>query len=481
MNRTRCVTTGAAVTSAPHGSWSSPVDAGSVARATAVPEWLGFVGDEVWWTESQPAGGGRSALLRRGAGGAVTEALPGWDVRSEVMGYGGRPWSAVGDGIVFSTGTDGRVHRWCPGRDPVPLSPAPAGTVLRYADFAERGDEVWCLRETVFDAAGVQARRELVAVPLDGSAAEDPAAVRVLAASHDFVSGPRVAPDGDRVAWIGWNRPAMPWDATDLMVADVAAGGTLHRARRVGGGDRDAIVQVEWAPDRPGMLYAVSDADGWWNPVEIGVAGDRRTLCAREEEFGEAPWRTGLRSFVPLADGRLAVIHGTAERRLGLLTVEGDLRDVPGTGEYTDWSHPATDGTRVAVVAAGPSTGHTVLLVDVARGRVQVLREPPGDGRDYATVPYQRADVGPDGEVVRSYVHPPYNPRFVAPEAEAPPYLLFVHGGPTSRSRPVHSLEITYFTSRGIGVVDVQYGGSTGFGRAYRERLRGAWGIVDVR
>ena len=479
---------------APYGTWTSPVTAADAAAVAARVEWVGFVGDQVWWTEIRPREGGRCALVGRAPDGTVADVLgAGWSVRSRVIEYGGRPWLPLGAdpsaGFVFTNGDDQRVHRSAPGAEPVPLSPEPelpAG--IRYADFARVGEEVWCLRETLLDPAGTEVRRALVALPLDGRAAGDPGAVRVLAAGHHLMTGPKVSPDGRQVAWIGWDHPHMPWDTTDLMVAPVRADGTLGPARRVAGGPGVSVGQVEWAPDRPGVLYVLSDPDGWWNIHEIGPDGDSRCLCPRAEEFGEPLWRIGARWFLPADDGRLFVVHGTSERRLAVLHRDGTLDDVPTP--YTEWAATATDGRRVAGLAAGPRLQSSVVLVDfdtpAGVPALEVLRgaEPGREAPRHADwLPYGRHEVfhNEDGQEVHAFVHLPHNPGFTAPQGELPPFLVQAHGGPTTRSQLVVNHEIAWFTSRGIGVVDVQYGGSTGFGRPYRERLRGNWGVVDVR
>lgn len=469
---------------APHGSWPSPIGAADVAGGEALVEWLGFVGDQVWWTEARPEENGRSALMRHTSDG-VEEVLPGWDVRTRVIEYGGRPWQAVSDraedGIVFTRAQDQRVYRYRPGSEPFPLSPVGAWPgELRYSDFSVRGGEVWCLREAVSDPRATDAVRCLVALPLDGGAAEDPTRVRELAASHHFMTGPRIEPGGDRVVWIGWDHPAMPWDATEVMAAVITADGTLTEPSVLAGGGQEAVTQVEWAADGSGSLYAVTDPDGWWNVHEIRTDGTTRNLLPREEEFGDALWRIGLRWCLPLRDGRLAVLHGVGERRLGVLGTDGLLTDFPG--EATEWSHPATDGRRIAAVAAGPRMRRTVVLVDPADQAVEVLR-PPADtsGDAWVSTPYRRTWWGPEGEPVHAHVHPPHHPELTGPEGELPPWVVFVHGGPSSRSHLVPNHEISYFTSRGIGVLDVQYGGSTGYGRRYRERLRENWGVTDVR
>ncbi|MFD4549863.1 S9 family peptidase [Streptomyces sp. NPDC058466] len=470
---------------APYGSWPSPIGAAEVARGEALVEWVGFVGDEVWWTEARPEENGRGALVRHTSKGPE-EALPGhWDVRTRVIEYGGRPWQALSeraeDGVVFVHAADQRVYRHRPGGTPVPLTPAGAWPAeLRYADFSVRGDEVWCLRERVTDPEATDAVRRLVAVPLDGSAADDPSLVRELAATHHFMTGPRIEPGGDRVVWLGWDHPAMPWDTTEVMMARIRPDGTLTEPAVVAGGGREAVTQVEWATDGSGALYAVTDPDGWWNVHEILPEGGTRNVYPSAEEFGEALWRIGLRWCLPLRDGTLAVLHGVGERRLGILTRDGRLTDLPGAA--TEWFFPATDGRRIAAVAAGPLMRRTVVLADPADHSLDVLRAPADTSRDaWASRPYRRTCQGPDGEEVHAHVYPPYHPELTGPEGEMPPWIVFVHGGPTSRSHLLLNQEISYFTSRGIGVLDVQYGGSTGYGRAYRERLRESWGRTDVR
>ncbi|GAB3958221.1 alpha/beta hydrolase family protein [Streptomyces sparsus] len=464
--------------------------AADVAEGMPVPEWPGFVGEEVWWTEFLTHDGGRSALMRHGPDGVPTQVLPpDWDVRTRLHEYGALPWHALSadtaDGIVFTHWTDQRVYRWRPDTAPEPLTPsATERETCRYGDFAVRDGEVWCVRETLHAEGDGPAlvRRDLVALPLDGRAAEDRGAVRVLASTHDFMTGPRIEPGGRRVAWLGWNHPSMPWDSTDLMVAAVSPDGELRDITRVlDGGRRRSVTQVEWAADGSGRLFAVTDPDGWWNLHEVTPGAPARNLFPVAEEFGEALWRMGTSWFKPMSDGRIAVVHGRSERRLGVLNPNGDLTDLDPGGPYTQWSSPATDGRRIAAVAAGTGRRPTVVLTDPSAGRPAPPRTPEHRHLRLTATPRLRTYHGQEGEPVHAHVHPPYHPDVTGPAGELPPYVVFAHGGPTNRSPLVPRAHITYFTSRGIGVLDVQYGGSTGFGRAYRDRLRGGWGVVDVR
>ncbi|MEU7240145.1 prolyl oligopeptidase family serine peptidase [Streptomyces sparsogenes] len=488
----------------PFGAWRSPIDAALAASHDGHPEYVGTVGDEVWWTEPRPEEGGRRTLVRRRPDGAEVSALPApWNARSRVIEYGGLPWAAVprpsgGPLVVFAHFADQRLYAYEPddpaGAPPRPLTPvSDLGGGLRWADLrlhAERG-EVWGVLEEFTGPAPTAVRRVIAAVPLDGSAADDRAAVRELTdGRHRFVTGPRLSPDGRRVAWIAWDHPRMPWDGTVVMVAEVAEEGTFARARAVLGGPDESVAQAEWAPD--GALLAATDRTGWWNlhrldPAEAdpdGGAGAGRpvALCPREEEFGGPLWKLGRRWFAPLTGGLIAVVHGRGAARLGILDPRtGELADAPGP--WTEWDATlAVDGSRVFGVAASPYSSPEVVELDTRTGHARAIGAAHTDPVDpaYYPRPVERTFTGPGGREVHATVYPPRNPDHTAPDGEAPPYVVWAHGGPTGRAPVVLDLEIAYFTSRGIGVAEVNYGGSTGYGRAYRNRLRERWGVVDV-
>lgn len=467
-----------------YGSWPSPIDAALAAAHDGHPEWLGLVGDEIWWTEPRPAEGGRRTLVRRGAEGTEESLLPApWNVRSRVIEYGGHPWAgAVHEGrplVVFVHFADQRLYRYEPGGEPRPLTPlSPVGGGLRWAEprlDLERG-EVWCVLEEFTGEGPGDLRRVAAAVPLDGSAAKDRGAVRELTAErHRFVTGPRLSPDGRRAAWLAWDHPRMPWDGTELIVADVTADGTLRGARTVAGGPAESVAQADWAAD--GSLLYASDRSGWWNLYRDGTP-----LCPREEEFGGPLWKLGHRWFAPLDSGLIAVVHGRGAKALGTLD--------PETGEMADAAGPwsefeptlAAHGDRVVAVGAGPHRGYEVVELDTGTGRARVIGARHTDPVDAALYPEPRVRTftGPGGREVHAHVYPPHHPGVRAPDGELAPYVVRAHGGPTGRAPLVLDLEIAYFTSRGIGVAEVNYGGSTGYGREYRDRLREQWGVVDV-
>ncbi|MEB8342822.1 prolyl oligopeptidase family serine peptidase [Streptomyces endophyticus] len=493
-----------------YGSWTSPIDAGLAAAHDGQPEYVGFVGTEAWWTEPRPTEAGRRALVRRLADGTERSVLPApWNVRSRVIEYGGRPWAGAerpedprGPLVVFVNFADQRLYAYepdVPGAEPRPLTPvSDIGGGLRWVDpqlHVERG-EVWCVLEEFTGEGPGDLRRLVAAVPLDGSAAEDRAAVRERTGdTHRFVTTARLSPDGRRAAWIAWDHPRMPWDGTELLLAEVADDGTFGPARTVAGGAEESVCQVEWAPDG-GLLFS-SDRSGWWNLYRLDVRGEwearqsggaglgaaaARPLCARDEEFGGPMWKLGLSWFKPLEAGLVAVVHGVGATALGVLDPEtGEVVDA--AGPWTAWSSTLdVCGSRVVGVAASPRTAPEVVELDIGTGHTRVIGAAHDDPVDpaYYPEPQIRTFDGPDGRDIHAHIYPPHSPTHVATAGELPPYVVWAHGGPTGHAPLVLDLEIAYFTSRGIGVAEVNYGGSTGYGREYRNRLREQWGVVDV-
>jgi len=468
----------------PYGSWPSPIDAALAAAHDGHPEYVGFVGAEAWWTEPRPAEGGRRTLVRRRVDGREEPVLPApWNVRSRVIEYGGHPWAGtIVDGrplVVLVNFADQRLYRYELDGEPQPLTPLSlVGGGLRWAEpqlLLDRG-EVWCVLEEFTGDGPTDVRRVLAAVPLDGSAAQDRDAVRELTDDrHRFVTGLRLSPDGRTAAWITWDHPRMPWDGTELVVAGVGEDGVLHDPRVVAGGTEESIAQADWAAD--GSLLYASDRTGWWNLYRDGVP-----LCPREEEFAGPLWKLGQRWFAPLESGPVAVVHGRGATALGLLD--------PETGEIVDAAGPWTEfgatlavhGERIVAVGASPRSAYEVVELDTRTGRARVVGAEHEDAVDPAHYPEPqiRTFTGPAGRDIHAHVYPPHSAACVPPGDELPPYVVWAHGGPTSRAPLVLDLAIAYFTSRGIGVAEVDYGGSTGYGREYRDRLREQWGVVDV-
>ena len=456
----------------PYGTWSSPITAAEVAAAGGGPQWLDVVGDEVWWAEARPGEQGRVALVRALPGGGTEDVLPApWNVRNRLHEYGGRPWAVAGGVVVFTHWADQRVYAQR-SDGVVALTPEPSvPQAVRYGDLRPGlPGEVWAVRERSVGERPADVERELVAIAVaDG-------AERVLAASHHFLTVPKLSPDGKHAAWFGWDHPAMPWDGTELCVAPVAEDGTFGPHRVVAGGPDVAVCQVEW--DSADTLLALLDPDGWWNLHRVGLDGKLTNLAPVEQELGGPLWKAGARWFVPLGGGRHAVL---ASGRLAVLD-EADSSVTTVAHQLTAWSSTgfaAHDGG-VAGVAVGPIREAAVVHYAIGADLLTDLTEQPELAVSHVPVPDERVFTTADGETVPVVLYPPSNPEFAALEGELPPLLVHVHGGPTGQHLPVLDLELAYFTSRGFAVAAVNYGGSTGFGRAYRERLRGQWGVVDV-
>ncbi|MFG2086694.1 prolyl oligopeptidase family serine peptidase [Spirillospora sp. NPDC048824] len=493
----------------PFGSWPSPISAADVARARLRLSFPTVAGNDVWWQETRPEEGGRTTVIHL-QGGHRTELLQApWDARTRVHEYGGRSYLPVrttaGRSIVFSNYDDQRLHRLDEGDPkPYPLTPEPAVPAgLRYADYvlSPDGTEIWCVCEghiaapqpepeatgdaqapapAADDPAAAGIRRAIVAVPLDGSAADDAGAIRELVTGADFYASPAPSPGGGHLAWVQWNHPRMPWDGTEIRVAVIEEGVTVA-PRTVKGGLTESALAPVWRDDE--SLYVVSDWPGWWNIYQVGLHGESpQALYPAEEEFAGPLWQLGGMPYALLGDGRLAVLHGEGDMRLGVYDPETlDLVDLEVP--YGHWQPQlSTDGTTIVGIAGGPDLPTSVVRVDTVTGRVEGLRRELAELPDVAFLSKPRAErlEGPFGRPVHAYVFPPANPEAAGPEGELPPYVVFVHGGPTGRASTVLDLERAFFTSRGIGVIDVNYGGSTGHGRAYRERLRRQWGVVDV-
>jgi dipeptidyl aminopeptidase/acylaminoacyl peptidase len=467
---------------APFGEWPSPVSAEQAARAAPLPGFV-RVGDDgaVWWSELRRAERGRTVIRRLPPGGEAHDVLPeGWQAWSAVHEYGGLAFLPVADRLVFAEWRDQRLYLASSDGKPEPLTPEPTEPrSWRYAEpvSAPNGAEVWCIRET---HTGRRVRHEIVAVPLDGSAAADPTQVRVLVAGSDFVAAPRPSPDGQRLAWVAWDHPRMPWDGAEIRVADLGDDCRVGPARVLLGGPAEAAGFPEWAG--PDALYAVSDRTGWWNLYRVGLDGDVDPLHPADDEFGVPPWQLSWTPYTVLDDGRLTVLHERGTGRIGVLDpADGSLADLDVP--WTVWRPTLqASGKTVFGIAGAPTSGPTVLRIDIAEGTAQPLVADRGDRADPAYLPVPRHETfrGPEGREVYAVVYPPRNPDVSAPPGEHPPYVVFVHGGPTGQVHAELDLEKAYFTSRGLGVVDVDYSGSSGYGRVYRERLHRQWGVVDV-
>lgn len=478
-----------------YGSWPSPITAERLVEGAATPGDIRADGEDVWWSEGRPSEGGRIQLVRLRPGGSPEDVLPeGFSARTRVHEYGGAAWTIRAGVLVFANWTDQRLYRLAPGDAvPVPVSAEPeveAG--LRYADFTivpagQWGPGEWlvAVRESHEPAAVSthgEAVNEIVALPLDGLGGE-----RVLVTGPDFVSSPRPAADGSALAWTQWSHPDMPWDAAELMVAAIEAGPRPTGAQALAGGGRESVVQPEWGPD--GALWFASDRTGWWNLYRVGAGGQVEAVAPVEAEIGGPQWVFGERFHTFLDDGRIACAVGSGGfAYLGLVDPtrpeQPPARVETGLNRLSDLV--AVPGG-VLLIGGGPDDEDAPRRVRLAPGaptalQIERLRPARDFGFDAQWFSAPRAiEFGSAaGRTAHALLYLPKNPDAQAPEGELPPLIVSIHGGPTAQASAVLNLRIQYWTSRGFAVADVNYGGSTGYGREYRNLLYDSWGIVDV-
>jgi dipeptidyl aminopeptidase/acylaminoacyl peptidase len=469
---------------AAYGAWRSPISAAAVADSGHTVGGGRFVGpDGVWWLEARPSEAGRYAVRRNGADGPEDVLTAPWNVRTRVHEYGGGAFAATPDGLlVFAEFSDQRLYRLDePGGTPVPLTPEPPEPAAwRYGELQLlRVGEIWCVRER--HAADGTITRDIAVVPIDGSAAQDESAIRSVVAGSHFLAAPRLSPDGRRLAWIAWEHPQMPWDGTELRVAELNPDGTCGPYRTLLGSTTESVLQPEWAD--ADTVWVLSDSSGFWNLYRVPAAGgDAEPVAPVPQDIGGPMWMLGARWYLPLRDGRLLVVRTAGTDTLSYLD--------PATGAYTDIDIDGAttvvlhgvDNDRLLLRLGGAQTAPGLRLMDLAAGGSSVVRLSIDADLDEAYLPHAEQLTFPSahGREVHVVVYPPRNPDFVAPAGELPPFVAQVHGGPTAHAVPRMGNDIAYWTSRGIGVVDVNYGGSSGYGREYRNRLAGQWGVVDV-
>jgi dipeptidyl aminopeptidase/acylaminoacyl peptidase len=461
---------------APFGGWRTPINAALVAAGEVPISLATLSGQDIYWLEGKPLEGGRNVLVRY-ANGQRTELTPGeFNVRTRVHEYGGGAYVVHGTTAFFSNFADQRLYRQDAGSEPRAITPEPeAPAALRYADgrVTSDGRLLICVRERHLTKGG-EAVNELVVLPTDGSSSP-----RVIASGHDFFSSPRISPDGRRLAWLAWDHPRMPWDGTEQWVADLADDGSVNNERDVAGGPNESIFQPEWSP--LGELHFVSDRTGWWNLYCLD-GEQARPLAPMDAEFGVPQWVFGLSRYAFLGDGGIACFYtrdGFAHLALLRPDQPPQTLDLP----YTSYASLHTDGDTLVFIAASPTEAAAVIRMDLRTGEREVLGRSLAHDLDprYLSRPRPIAFPTANGRATAyALYYPPTNADFVGGPSERPPLIVASHGGPTSMTTAQLNAEIQFWTSRGFGLVDVNYGGSTGYGREYRERLKGQWGIVDT-
>ena len=458
---------------ASYGSWESPITSDLIVAETIVLDAPCFDGDDIYWAERRPANQGRITLVRRTRDGKVSDVTPReFNVRTRVHEYGGGAFLVDGGIVYFSHFDDQRVYRLDPGKEPRPITPE---LDLRYADAVmdRTRKRLICVREDHIHPDEVT--NTIVGLNNDG----DEAGGHVLVSGTDFVSTPRLSPDGKQLAWQQWNHPNMPWDGCELWVGTFDAQGNLTDKKKIAGGENESVFQPEWAPD--GTLYFVSDRSGWWNLYRL--RGEKiQAVCPMQAEFGEPQWVFGMRTYAfDSAERILCTYTQDGTWYLATLnTTSGKL--APISTSYTDIGGIRARGGRALFLAGAPTKPAAVVQYDFALHEFTELRRSASLKLDegYLSIPQAIEYPTTNGLSAHAFYYAPKNLDFVAPATEKPPLIVASHGGPTGAASTTLALGIQYWTSRGFAFLDVNYGGSTGYGRAYRERLNNNWGIVDV-
>jgi len=467
-------TNGSAATEAPYGAWASPLTA---AGATAGALRLGQItvdGDDVYWLEGRASEGGRNVLVRSSAGGPPTDVSPAdFNVRSRVHEYGGGAY-AVHQGTIFASNfADQRLYAFTAGAPPTALTPP--GYFYAQCRVDDVRQRLICVRED-HTKGDVQPPAAIVALRLGAAAST---AGTVLASGADFLSDPTLSPDGRSLAWLQWNHPNMPWDGTELYVAEFDARGLPGPPVRVAGGPDESVFQPTWSPD--GVLYFIADRTGWWN-LYRQRNGVSEPVHAMPADFGKPQWSLDTTTYAFASARQIVVTYADQGRwRVALLSLDPSRLE-PLALMLEPMDSLVATGRAIYFVGGSATEGPAIARVTFGGGEVEVLRRSRQDSLEPALVSAPEAiTFDSAGLPVHAFYYPPTNPGFRAPAGATPPLLVLSHGGPTGATDAVFDPEVQFWTTRGFAVVDVNYGGSSGYGRAYRQRLNGQWGIVDVR
>ncbi|UCF94647.1 MAG: S9 family peptidase [Desulfobacterales bacterium] len=465
-----------AIKSAPFGSWQSPLTSDLIVSETVGLSESVLDGQDVYWLEMRPSEGGRYVIVRRTPNGQTRDITPAhFSARTRVHEYGGGSFLVYHGRVYFVNFSDQRLYLQEPGAQPRPLTPE---SDLRFADGimdSRRRRLIWvCEDHTPGDNAP---SNFLALITLNGS---DSAEIKRLVSGCDFYSSPCISPDGAHVAWLSWNHPHMPWDGTELWVGEFSPDGALSRSTKVAGGNDESLFQPQWSPE--GSLYFISDRSNWWN-LYRWRDGRVEPLVPMEAEFGVPQWVFGLSTYgFESPKGIICTYTRNGAWQLARLDSDtGELEEIQTP--YTEIAYLRAAPGRAVFIGGAPTEPKSVVQLKLASREWEVLRRSSRVRMDpgFRSLPQPIEFPTEQGQTAHAFFYPPNNQDYRAPAGERPPLLVFSHGGPTAATAATLNLAIQYWTSRGFAVLDVNYGGSSGFGRRYRQRLNGRWGIVDVQ
>lgn len=464
----------------PYGSWKSPITSDLIVQGGIGLGQIQFDGDDLYWVEQRPSEAGRNVVVKRARDGKISDVTPTpFNARTRVHEYGGGAYVVDRGTVYFSNYADQRVYHQELGNEPRAITPAKD---LRYADAVidRARNRIIAVRED-HTVAG-EAVNTIVGLNLNG----DDAGGKILTSGKNFYSNPRLNASGTKLAWLQWNHPNMPWDGTELWIAELDGKGEVSSPKKIAGGENESIFQPEWAPD--GSLYFVSDRTGWWNLYRLtsaalakGDEGGIEAMQPRAAEFGVPSWVFGLTTYAIESAARIVCTYSELGSHLAILDTTTHALDEIKT-PYISLGNPHVSNGRVAFIAGSASQPSSLVLLDLKTRKLDVLRRSTETKIDPGYISTPQAIEFPTEKKLTAHAiyYPPANKDYAAPKSEKPPLIVKSHGGPTSSTSTTFNPGIQYWTSRGFAVVDVNYGGSTGYGRPYRERLNGNWGVVDV-
>jgi dipeptidyl aminopeptidase/acylaminoacyl peptidase len=459
---------------APYGSWKSPITSDLIVAESiglSAPQWHG---EDLFWVESRPQEAGRNVLVRRTRDGSEQDINQSpFNIRTRVHEYGGGSLLLHNGSAYFCNYEDQQIYRQELGnRAPTQLTHEDG---LRFADGCvdiARNRIIY----VVEDHRGQGEPENTI-----GSVDLDDGTVTTLAHGHDFYAAPAVNPDGSLLAFMTWNHPDMPWDETEIWLCEIDSDGSLGEPANVAGGQsgdqKISVQQPKFSPD--GDLYFISDESGWWNLYRHGQGA---SICQMDAEFGGAHWQFGLSTFGFLDEETITCIYskGNVSQLAKLSIGSGDLTDI--ALEYTSLTGLSTQGETLVTHAASPLTSPELARVDLSSGNSEVFKRSSQLDIEPGYISLPETVEFPTGvdETSHGFHYPPTNPEYQGPSGEAPPLVVMLHGGPTAATKGILALGIQFWTSRGFAVLDLNYRGSTGYGRAYRDRLVHNWGVTDV-
>ena len=459
---------------APYGSWKSPITSDLIVSKTIGIGSLVVNQDDIYWLEKRPQEKGRNLIVGYSNHRGLKNITPSsFSVRSKIHEYGGGAFTIEQDTIYFSNYSDGRIYQQVLNKQPKALTNK---VQQRYGDIIvdSSRNRLICVCED-HSPTDREAINNIISIDLDTGR------IRNLITGADFYSSPRLSPSGEYLAWLSWNHPDMPWDSTYLWLAKINHDGSFEKPELVAGGHIESICEPKWSPS--GELYFASDRTNWWNLYRRNQDGSVEILHEMAAEFAYPHWVFGLSTYAFAGRNRLVCAYSTnGYWHLGNINTETKQFKEIKT-KYTNISDLQATESGFAVFIGGlPTETTAVVKLNLETGQEQILKR-TGDltiDPGYLSLPEAISFPTTDNLTAYAWYYPPVNQDYVAPEGELPPLIVKSHGGPTAAASVDLNLRIQYWTSRGFGYLDVNYGGSIGYGREYRQRLKGKWGIVDV-